>query len=45
MTPVTEHHDTLSDQPLFWRSAEGDEPPVLYLHGRLVASALRQNSG
>jgi pimeloyl-ACP methyl ester carboxylesterase len=33
MTPVTEHHDTLSDQPLFWRSAEGAEPPVLYLHG------------
>jgi pimeloyl-ACP methyl ester carboxylesterase len=33
MTPVTEHHDTLSDQPLFGRSAEGAEPPVLYLHG------------
>jgi pimeloyl-ACP methyl ester carboxylesterase len=33
MTLVTEHHDTLSDQPLFWRSAEGGEPPVLYLHG------------
>jgi pimeloyl-ACP methyl ester carboxylesterase len=33
MAPVTEHHDTLSDQPLFWRSAEGGEPPVLYLHG------------
>jgi pimeloyl-ACP methyl ester carboxylesterase len=33
MAPVTEHHDTLNDQPLFWRSAEGGEPPVLYLHG------------
>ena len=22
MAPVTEHHDTLGDQPLFWRSAE-----------------------
>ena len=33
MAPVTEHHDTLRDQPLFWRSAEGGEPPVLYLHG------------
>jgi pimeloyl-ACP methyl ester carboxylesterase len=33
MAPVTEHHDTLTDQPLFWRSAEGGEPPVLYLHG------------
>ena len=33
MAPVTEHLDTLHDQPLFWRSAEGGEPPVLYLHG------------
>ena len=33
MAPVTEHHDTLGDQPLFWRSADGGEPPVLYLHG------------
>ena len=33
MAPVTEHHDTLNDQPLFWRSAEDGEPPVLYLHG------------
>jgi pimeloyl-ACP methyl ester carboxylesterase len=33
MAPVTEHHDTFNDQPLFWRSAEGGEPPVLYLHG------------
>jgi pimeloyl-ACP methyl ester carboxylesterase len=33
MTPVTEHHDTFDDQPLYWRSAEGGEPPVLFLHG------------
>jgi pimeloyl-ACP methyl ester carboxylesterase len=33
MAAVTEHHDTLGDQPLFWRSADGGEPPVLYLHG------------
>ena len=33
MAPVTEHRDTLYDQPLFWRSADGGEPPVLYLHG------------
>jgi len=33
MATVTEHHDTLSDQPLFWRDAEGADPPVLYLHG------------
>jgi pimeloyl-ACP methyl ester carboxylesterase len=33
MPPVTEHNDMLGDQPLFWRSAKGDEPPVLYLHG------------
>jgi pimeloyl-ACP methyl ester carboxylesterase len=33
MPPVTEHNDMLGDQPLFWRSAEGDEPPVLYVHG------------
>jgi pimeloyl-ACP methyl ester carboxylesterase len=33
MATVTEHTETLHDQPLFWRSAEGDEPPVLYLHG------------
>jgi pimeloyl-ACP methyl ester carboxylesterase len=33
MPAVSEHTDTLGDQPLFWRSAEGDEPPVLYVHG------------
>jgi pimeloyl-ACP methyl ester carboxylesterase len=33
MPAVSEHTDTLYDQPLFWRSAEGDDPPVLYLHG------------
>jgi pimeloyl-ACP methyl ester carboxylesterase len=33
MPQVAEHTDTLHDQPLFWRSADGDEPPVLYVHG------------
>ena len=33
MAEVSEHTDELNDQPLFWRGAEGDEPPVLYLHG------------
>jgi pimeloyl-ACP methyl ester carboxylesterase len=33
MPAVAEHTDTLHDQPLFWRSAEGAEPPVLYVHG------------
>jgi pimeloyl-ACP methyl ester carboxylesterase len=33
MAEVSEHTDELNDQPLFWRSAEGDQPPVLYLHG------------
>jgi pimeloyl-ACP methyl ester carboxylesterase len=33
MAPVSEHLDTLYDQPLFWRGADGGEPPVLYLHG------------
>jgi pimeloyl-ACP methyl ester carboxylesterase len=33
MPAVAEHTDTLHDQPLFWRSAEGSEPPVLYVHG------------
>jgi pimeloyl-ACP methyl ester carboxylesterase len=33
MATVTEHTETLHDQPLFWRGADGDEPPVLYLHG------------
>jgi pimeloyl-ACP methyl ester carboxylesterase len=33
MAAVTEHNDALHDQPLFWRSAEGADPPVLYLHG------------
>jgi pimeloyl-ACP methyl ester carboxylesterase len=33
MPAVAEHTETLHDQPLFWRSAEGAEPPVLYVHG------------
>src|SRR6266540_764274 len=33
MPEVSEHNDTLGDQPLFWRSADGGEPPVLYVHG------------
>jgi pimeloyl-ACP methyl ester carboxylesterase len=33
MAAVSEHTETLHDQPLFWRSADGDDPPVLYLHG------------
>jgi pimeloyl-ACP methyl ester carboxylesterase len=33
MAEVLEHTDELNEQPLFWRSAEGDDPPVLYLHG------------
>jgi pimeloyl-ACP methyl ester carboxylesterase len=39
MPEVTAHDDLLGDQPLFWRSAEGDEPPVLYLHGVPTSSA------
>jgi pimeloyl-ACP methyl ester carboxylesterase len=38
MPEVTEHSDLLGDQPLFWREAEGDEPPVLYLHGAPTSS-------
>jgi pimeloyl-ACP methyl ester carboxylesterase len=33
MAAVAEHDDTLHDQPLFWRGADGPHPPVLYLHG------------
>jgi pimeloyl-ACP methyl ester carboxylesterase len=33
MATVAEHEEVLHDQPLFWRSADGDDPPVLYLHG------------
>ena len=33
MATVAEHEDTLHDQPLYWRSAAGTDPPVLYLHG------------
>jgi len=33
MAPVTEHTETLGEQPAFWRSAPGGDPPVLYLHG------------
>lgn len=33
MAEIEDHLDQLGDQPLFWRSAPGDEPPVLYLHG------------
>jgi len=27
------HHDELDGLPVTWRSAPGDDPPVLYLHG------------
>ena len=30
---VQEHLEDIDDQPVFWRSAPGDGPPVLYLHG------------
>ena len=33
MAPVTEHTEPLGEQPAFWRSAPGGDPPVLYLHG------------
>jgi pimeloyl-ACP methyl ester carboxylesterase len=33
MAAVREHTDTLFEQPLFWREAQGGDPPVLYLHG------------
>jgi pimeloyl-ACP methyl ester carboxylesterase len=33
MAPVTEHTEALGEQPAFWRSAPGGDPPVLYLHG------------
>jgi pimeloyl-ACP methyl ester carboxylesterase len=33
MAPVTEHTETLGEQPAFWRAAPGGDPPVLYLHG------------
>jgi pimeloyl-ACP methyl ester carboxylesterase len=39
MPEVHAHDDMLGDQPLFWRGAEGDEPPVLYLHGVPTSSA------
>jgi pimeloyl-ACP methyl ester carboxylesterase len=33
MADVVERTAELWEQPLFWRAAEGAEPPVLYLHG------------
>ena len=39
MAAVTEHTETLQEQPLFWRSAESGDPPVLYLHGVPTSSA------
>ena len=33
MAEVTEHDAELGEQPVFWRSAPGDAPPVLYVHG------------
>jgi pimeloyl-ACP methyl ester carboxylesterase len=33
MAEVTEHEAELDDQPVFWRSAPGGRPPVLYVHG------------
>jgi len=30
---IEDHTATLHDQPVFWRSAPGGDPPVLYLHG------------
>jgi pimeloyl-ACP methyl ester carboxylesterase len=33
MAVVREHTDQLLSQPLFWREADGGDPPVLYLHG------------
>jgi pimeloyl-ACP methyl ester carboxylesterase len=33
MTEVSTHTADLDGQPVFWRTAPGDEPPVLYVHG------------
>jgi pimeloyl-ACP methyl ester carboxylesterase len=33
MAEVREHTDEVLGQPLFWREADGGDPPVLYLHG------------
>jgi pimeloyl-ACP methyl ester carboxylesterase len=30
---VAEHTEEIDGQPIFWRSAPGAEPPVVYLHG------------
>ncbi len=30
---VDEHTGEIDGQPVFWRSAPGDDPPVLYVHG------------
>ncbi len=30
---VAEHTEEIDGQPIFWRSAPGPDPPVLYLHG------------
>jgi pimeloyl-ACP methyl ester carboxylesterase len=37
---VSEHLEQLGDQPQFWLSAPGAEPPVLYLHGVPTSSDL-----
>ena len=37
---ATEHLATLWDQPVFWRSAPGGRPPVLFLHGVPTSSDL-----
>lgn len=33
MGELTEHHDALDGQPVFWRSAPGEGTPTLYVHG------------
>ena len=35
---VQEHLEHIDGQPIFWRSAPGDGPPVLYLHGAPTSS-------
>ena len=33
MAEVTSHTADLDGQPVFWRTAPGADPPVLYVHG------------
>jgi pimeloyl-ACP methyl ester carboxylesterase len=33
MPDVTERLEDLDGQPVFWQEADGDDPPVLYVHG------------